>query len=92
MNDMLTVSEVSRTFGVSTRMLRHYEKLGLIGSARRDDYAYRMYTPEDVRRLRQILLLRKLRISLREIGEILADPGPAAAVRILEDNLAQMDE
>ena len=88
----MTVVEVSRAYGVSARMLRHYEKLGLIGSDRREGYAYRVYSPRDVERLRQILTLRKLRLSLKEIGEILSDPGPAAAVRVLERNLAQMDE
>ena len=88
----MTVVEVSRMYGVSARMLRHYEKLGLIASGRREGYAYRVYAPRDVERLRQVLTLRKLRLSLKEIGEILSDPGPAAAVRVLERNLAQMDE
>ena len=92
MSRLMTVSEVSRAYGVSPRMLRHYEKLGLMASIRKDDYAYRMYRPEDIQRLRQILALRKLRVSLREIGEILADTGSSAAVTVLEKNLAQVDE
>ena len=92
MENMLTVSEVSRSYGVSARMLRHYEKLGLMGSDRKEGYAYRVYRPEDIRRLRQILVLRKLRLSLKEIGEILNDPGPAAAISVFERNLAQMDD
>ncbi len=92
MEKMLTVTEVSQTCGVSARMLRHYEKLGLLASERRDGYAYRVYRPEDVNRLRQILVLRKLRLSLKEIGEILDDPGPAAAIGVFEKNLSQMDE
>ena len=92
MEGMLTVTEVSRAYGVSARMLRHYEKIGLLCSDRKEDYAYRVYRPEDVRRLRQILVLRKLRLSLREIGDILNDPGPAAAISVFERNLSQMDE
>ena len=92
MEEMTTIVEVSRTYGVSARMLRHYEKLGLMSSERREGYAYRVYRAEDVRRLRQILTLRKLRLSLKEIGEILSDPGPSAAIRVLEKNLARMDE
>ena len=46
---------------------------------------------EYLRRLRQILVLRKLRVSLKEIGDILADSGSAAAVAVLEKNLAEMD-
>ncbi len=92
MERMLTVSEVTRVCGVSARMLRYYEKLGLMASRRREGYAYRVYRPEDIRRLRQILLLRKLRVPLKEIGEILSDPGTATAVGVFERNLAQMDE
>lgn len=65
MENALTVTEVSRAYGVSARMLRHYEKLGLISSDRKEDYSYRVYRPEDIQRLRQILVLRKLRLSLR---------------------------
>jgi len=90
--DRMTVYEVSRTYGVSARMLRHYEKLGLIGSDRQEGYAYRVYRPEDIQRLRLILVLRKLRLSLKEIGGILDDPGPAAAISVFEKNLAQMDD
>ena len=92
MKELQTVTEVSRSYGVSARMLRHYEKLGLIGSERKEDYAYRVYRPEDIQRLRQILVLRKLRLSLKEIGAILNDPGPATAISVFEKNLAQMDE
>ena len=92
MKEMLTVSEVSRAYGVSARMLRHYEKMGLMGSDRKEGYAYRVYRPEDIQRLRQILVLRKLRLSLKEIGMILNDPGPATAIRLFEKNMAQMDD
>ena len=92
MENTLTVTEVSRAYGVSARMLRHYEKLGLISSGRKEDYSYRVYRPEDIQRLRQILVLRKLRLSLKEIGSILNDPGPAAAISVFERNLSQMDE
>lgn len=78
----LTVTEVSRSLGVSTRMLRYYEKEGLISCGRREDYAYRIYDETAVRRLKQILVLRRLRLSLREIRAILdaADRSEAAAV------------
>ena len=92
MKDMLTVSEVTRTYGVSTRMLRHYEKIGLMASNRVEGYAYRVYRPEDIQRLRQILVLRKLRLPLKEIGEILKDPGPATAITVFEKNLAELDD
>lgn len=91
MNDM-TVSEVSRDFGVSTRMLRYYEREGLISSKRREDYAYRIYDENAVRRLRQILLLRKLRIPLKQIGIILNSADRSETVTILIDKIKELEE
>ncbi len=88
----MTVTQVSREYGVSARMLRHYEKEGLISSERKEGYAYRMYSEEAIRRLRQILMLRKLRVSLKEIKEILEDPSSAAAISILEEKLSGLSE
>ena len=61
---LLTISEVSKNFDISTRTLRYYEKIGLLPSLRVDDYAYRVYDETLVARLQQIIILRKLRIPL----------------------------
>lgn len=90
MNDM-TVSEVSRELGISTRMLRYYEKEGLISTKRREDYAYRMYDELAVRRLRQIVILRKLRIPLKEIGIILNASDISDAVRVFLNKIQEID-
>ena len=71
----LTISQVSRMYDVTPRMLRHYEKLGLIKAGRREDYSYRVYDEEAVRRLQQIIILRKLRLPLKEIAVLLGDAG-----------------
>lgn len=92
MDELMTVSQVSKEYEVSPRMLRYYEAIGLISSARREGYAYRVYSERDVARLRQILILRKLRISLKEIKIILDDPGAVSAIAVLERNLAELDE
>ena len=89
--EQMTVSEVSRTFGVSTRMLRYYESKGLIQSARRDDYAYRIYDENAVRRLQLILVFRKLRIPLKQIAVIISDVNGEAAAEILRMNIAELD-
>lgn len=91
MNDM-TVSEVSKDFGVSTRMLRYYEQEGLISSKRREDYAYRIYDENAVRRLRQILLLRKLRIPLKQIGIILNSADKSETVTILINKINELED
>lgn len=92
MNDQLmTVTQVSRGLGLSTRMLRYYEELGLIGSSRIEGYAYRMYDDEAVRRLRQVIVLRRLRIPLREVKLILDDPSAQWAIFVFQQKIAQFD-
>lgn len=92
MEKLLTVTQVSRACGVSTRMLRYYEKQGLIASNRREDYAYRMYTAEDVTHLVQILVLRKLRIPLKDIAIILQEKDPSRRQEVYRQHIAQIDQ
>lgn len=88
----LTISQVSKLYDVTPRMLRHYEKLGLIETYHRDSYAYRMYDENAVRRLQQIIILRKLRISLKNIAVILKDDKLAETVKIMRDSIEQLDD
>ncbi|MDJ1135064.1 HEAT repeat domain-containing protein [Streptomyces iconiensis] len=78
----MLIGEVARRSGVSARMLRHYESLGLVRPSGRTDSGYREYSGEDIRRIFHIESLRSLGLSLREIGRALDDPGfmPSALV------------
>lgn len=87
----MTISEVSRRYQISARMLRHYEKLGLIKSRRRQDYAYRIYDGEAVRRVGQIIILRKLQIPLKKIRQML-DGDRQEAIQILEEQIREVSE
>ncbi|WP_031079763.1 HEAT repeat domain-containing protein [Streptomyces sp. NRRL S-118] len=78
----MLIGEVARRSGVSARMLRHYESLGLVRPSGRTGSGFREYSGEDLRRIFHIESLRSLGLSLREIGRALEDPGftPAALV------------
>ncbi|MFI0806044.1 MerR family transcriptional regulator [Streptomyces echinatus] len=78
----MLIGEVARRSGVSARMLRHYESLGLVRPSGRSGSGYREYSGEDIRRIFHIESLRSLGLSLREIGRALDDPGftPSALV------------
>ena len=89
--EYLSITRVSKLYDVTPRMLRHYEKLGLIRAQRVEDYAYRMYDEEAVRRLQQIIILRKLRIPLRDIAVILDDDSRTNTLRILRERIAEFD-
>ena len=88
---VLTATEVSKTLGISTRMLRYYEKSGLIESTRKDDYAYRCYDEWAVRRLQLILMLRKLRVPLKVISEILSDQDRQQVCDLLRERLSETE-
>lgn len=78
----MLIGEVARRSGVSARMLRHYESLGLLRPSGRTGSGYREYSGDDIRRIFHIESLRSLGLSLREIGRALDDPGftPSALV------------
>ncbi len=89
---LTTISDISRKMNISTRTLRYYEQIGLIESVKKDDYAYRTYDESTVRRLQQILVLRKLRISLKQIGLILQSENTAAIIEAFQQNLNEVDD
>lgn len=90
--ELMTVSQVSRSLGISTRMLRYYEQAGLVESLRQEGYAYRIYDEKAVLRLKQILLLRRLRIPVRQIKAILQKEDAVAAIEIFRENIRNLDE
>lgn len=75
-NGGLRIGQVARRTGLDVRLIRHYEKMGLIPPPRRRPagYAsagYRLFAEEHVQRLEFIALARSLDLPLREIGELL---------------------
>lgn len=88
---LMTISEVTKTFNVTTRMLRYYDEIGLLPSTRTAEYAYRMYDEAAVRRLQQIITLRKLRIPLKKIARIFNENEQAIG-EIFQECINELDE
>lgn len=67
----MKIGEASTASGISERMIRHYEKIGLMPPAARRDSGYRDYGARDVSTLRFIGRSRDLGFSIEEIGRLL---------------------
>jgi len=68
-----TISKIASMAGISTKTLRHYEKLGLLIPSARSKSGYRLYSDEDIVKLQRILLFKQLDFPLRQIGSIVND-------------------
>lgn len=88
--ELQTISQISKSFKLSTRTLRYYEQIGLIQSTKVAEYAYRTYDAQTVLRLQQIVVLRKLRIPLKQIIVILESKDSAEIIATFEQNLKQV--
>jgi DNA-binding transcriptional MerR regulator len=79
----MRIGEVARAVGTTSRTIRYYEEIGLLrGAGERVSGAHRVYTSEDVERLRDALRLKELLgVSLDELRELLEAEEARAALR-----------
>ena len=91
--DELTVGGVAERFGITVRTLHHYDAIGLLTPSRRSASGYRVYTSADLTRLSQIIVYRRLELSLDEIASLL-DTGDDVShlVRQRERVMSRIDE
>ncbi|NKI92914.1 Cu(I)-responsive transcriptional regulator [Rhizobacter sp. SG703] len=67
----MNIGEAAQRSGVSAKMVRHYESLGLLPQVGRTDAGYRQYGDKEVHTLRFIRRARDLGFGMAEIGELL---------------------
>lgn len=67
----MKINEVEKQTGISSTNIRYYEQKELLVPQRANDNNYRVYTSDDIERLKQIKILRMIGIPIAEIKEIL---------------------
>jgi len=98
--EIITIGELCKSLGLTTRTLRYWEEVGIIESTERPDGANRGYAPYTVRRIRFIMKLKDLGLTIREMQDLYKVYGEAKQtermipelVRILDVHINLIDE
>ncbi|RPH45494.1 MAG: Cu(I)-responsive transcriptional regulator [Burkholderiales bacterium] len=92
----MNIGEAAIATGLSAKMIRHYESIGLVGPAARTDAGYRRYGDDELHTLRFVKHARELGFGLERIGELVSlwrDPDRASAdvKRIALEHVDELD-
>lgn len=93
----VTIGQAAALSGISAKMVRHYESLGLLPRVGRTDSGYRQYSEAEVHTLRFIKRSRDLGFSMTEIAELVAlwqnrRRASASVKRIAQQHVAELTQ
>ncbi|ACE84786.1 Cu(I)-responsive transcriptional regulator [Cellvibrio japonicus] len=94
---LYSIGEVARHTGLSAKMIRHYESLGLVNPTGRTQANYRLYRPRDIHLLKFIRSARDLGFSMKQIAILLdlwqdAGRNSAEVKQLALEHIRTMDE
>lgn len=99
-DQLITIGEVARMLDVTTRTLRYWEEMEVIEASHRSEGGNRLYTPYMVRRMKFIIKLKELGLTIKEMQELGSAYGEARKtenmiprlVEILDSHINKVDE
>ena len=99
-DEIISISELSKSLEITTRTLRYWEEVGIIESVQRPDGGMRGYTPYYVRRIKFILKLKELGLTIKEMQDLYIAYGNAKEtdrviprlIEILHQHINKVDE
>jgi DNA-binding transcriptional MerR regulator len=89
---MLTVSQLAKAAGISRSTLLYYERRKLINPTHRGANGYRLYAPEQLERLRQIVSYRHLGVPVAEISRLLGHDTNSSRQKILQQQFLRLEQ
>ena len=89
--DLIKITEVTQRFAISSRTLRYYEQVGLLQSVRPPLEKYRFYDDENITRLQQIIVLRKMQIPIKDIIRIYDSKDMSVLVQSFVNRMEAID-
>ncbi len=91
-NQLIKITDLTTQLGLSSRSLRYYEQVGLIKSVRPAFEKYRFYDEENVERLKQIMVLRKMQIPVKDILRIYESEDMSVVVETFISRIRAIDD
>ena len=90
--ELVKITDLVGQLGLSSRSLRYYEQVGLIHSVRPEFEKYRFYDSENIERLKQIIVLRKMQIPVKDIIRIYESADMSTVVEVFVERINSIDE
>lgn len=90
--ELMCITDASKQFKVSSKTLRYYENVGILKPVRVEGSKYRYYDNDAVERIRQILILRKMQITIKDIIRIYDSRDMSTVVEVFVDRINAIDE
>ncbi len=83
---LMKIGDVTNKFGISHRSLHYWENVGILESSRGEN-DYRFYDEENMQRIKQIVFLRKLQLSIPSIQEIFTSAELSKVIAVFTNHL-----
>lgn len=83
MKSIYNIGDLVKELNINKETIRYYEKIGLLSEPKRDKNGYRIYSKEDIEKIRFILIVKNFGFSLKEISMLL----PKIYDEILDENM-----
>ena len=78
-----TTGEIAKLCGVTVRTVQYYDKRGILVPSELSEGGRRLYSEDDVKRMKVICFLRDLGLSIDSIRQLLAEEDPGSVIRLL---------